>query len=614
VVVAAPLLLALAAALVIVPTCRRFALRLGFVAQPRADRWHTRPIALLGGVGMGVSLFLALVATGGVGEPPVLVIAAVVMFALGLADDIWSIKPATRLVIEIGVASLFLFYGYRLHWLTSITGDSVLTLVWIVGLTNAFNLLDNMDGLCGGVAVVAGAAFLVGVLPLAPDSAAVFPVRYLAALLGAVLGFLAFNVHPARIFMGDGGSLLIGVSFAGLPLLLGSTMGHGQSLVSVIAVPVLVLLIPILDTTFVTLSRMASGRPTSLGGRDHTSHRLVAIGLSERTAVMLLWLLAAAGGGIGIVLHRSETWGVLLALLFLIGMTIFATYLGGIRVYEESDREALERGGLTPIVVNFVYKRRVAEVLLDFLLVAASYYAAYRLKFDTAEFGSNFPLFLRSLPLVITVQLLAFFLAGVYQGLWHYFSTADAVAIAKGVLGGTAGSTLLIVYLYQFQRYSWTLFAIYAIVLFLAVVCSRASFNAIGEALQRRRHGGRRVVIYGAGGGGAMAVRELLSDPDHDIRIVGFIDDDPNRWRTRVRGYPVLGAYDTLASLVSAGNIDVVVLSMRSIDEARRVALEALCAAHDVLLTRLYVALEPSLTPARDWPGMRTSVRRLGRR
>jgi UDP-GlcNAc:undecaprenyl-phosphate/decaprenyl-phosphate GlcNAc-1-phosphate transferase len=612
--VVAPLLLALAAALAIVPTCRRLALRLGFVAQPRADRWHTRPIALLGGVGIGLALFLSLAATGGVGDTPVLVTAAVIMFALGLADDIWSIKPATRLVIEIGVASLFLFFGYRLHWLTSITADSVLTLVWIVGLTNAFNLLDNMDGLCGGVAVIAGFAFLAGVLPLTPDSAAVFPVRYLAALLGAVLGFLAFNVYPARLFMGDSGSLLIGVSFAGLPLMLGSTMGHGQSLVSVVAVPVIVLLIPILDTTFVTLSRLVSGRPTSLGGRDHTSHRLVAIGLSERAAVMLLWLLAAAGGGIGVVLHRSETWGVLLAVLFVIAMTIFATYLGGIRVYDHSDATTLERGGLTPIVVNFMYKRRIAEVLLDFLLVAASYYAAYRLKFDTAEFGANFPLFLRSLPIVITVQLAAFFLVGVYQGLWHYFSTADAVTMAKGVVGGTAGSTLVILYLYRFQQYSWTLFVIYAIVLFLAIVCSRASFNAIGEALQRRRQGGRRIVIYGAGGGGAMAVRELLSDPDHDVRIVGFIDDDPNKRRTRVRGYPVLGTGDALPSLITSADIDVVVLSMRSIDEARKAALEALCAQHDVLLTRLYVALEPSLTPARDWPGMHASVRRLGRR
>jgi UDP-GlcNAc:undecaprenyl-phosphate GlcNAc-1-phosphate transferase len=396
--------------------------------------------------------------------------------------------------------------------------------------------------------------------------------------------------------------------------MLGSTMGHGQSLVSVIAVPVLVLLIPILDTTFVTLSRLMSGRPTSVGGRDHTSHRLVAIGLSERAAVMLLWVLAAAGGGIGIVLHRSETWGVLLAAAFLIAMTIFATYLGGIRVYEHSDATTLERGGLTPIVVNFMYKRRIAEVLLDFLLVAASYYAAYRLKFDTAEFDANFPLFLRSLPIVIAVQLLALFLAGVYQGLWHYFSTADAITIARGVGGGTAGSTLLILYLYQFQQYSWTLFVIYAIVLFLAVAGSRASFNAIGEVLQRRRQGGRRVVIYGAGGGGAMAVRELLSDPDHDVRIVGFIDDDPNKRRRRVRGYPVLGDAEALSVLIASARIDVVVLSMRTIDEARETALEALCAEHDVLLARLYVALDPSLTPARDWPGMHASLRRLGRR
>src|SRR5262249_24120841 len=151
-----------------------------------------------------------------------------------------------------------------------------------------------------------------------------------------------------------------------------------------------------------------------------------AIGLSERSAVLLLWLLAAAGGAIGVAFRASVAWWSLVAAVFAVGMTLFAIYLGGIRVYEDSDAAALERGGLTPILVDFVYRRRVAEVLLDFVLVTVSYYAAYRLKFDFIEFAANFQYFMRSLPVVLAVQLAALFAAGVYKGVWRHFSSSDA--------------------------------------------------------------------------------------------------------------------------------------------------------------------------------------------
>jgi UDP-GlcNAc:undecaprenyl-phosphate GlcNAc-1-phosphate transferase len=401
--------------------------------------------------------------------------------------------------------------------------------------------------------------------------------------------------------MGDSGSLLIGMSLAGLSLTLGSANTGGQNVMSVIAVPMLVLLIPIFDTTLVTISRILSGRPTSMGGRDHSSHRLVAIGLSERSAVTLLWVLAAAGGAIGVAFPMSAAWWSIVAALFAVGMTMFAIYLGGIRVYETADAAALERGGLTPIVVDFVYRRRVAEVLLDFVLVTVSYYAAYRLKYDFIEFAANFTYFTRSLPVVVAVQLAAFFAVGVYQGFWRHFSASDAVTIVRGALAATIVSALIFVYMFQPDvtpgapppTYSSSVLIIYAIVVVLMVTGSRASFRVISDALQRRRHSGRRVVVYGAGDGGAMVVRELLSNPDHDVRITGFIDDDERKRRARVRGYPVLGPYETLAQLIAAKSVDVVVLSTRAIDSNRQSDLEALCAQHAIELARLVVGLEP---------------------
>ena len=155
---------------------------------------------------------------------------------------------------------MLLFFGYRLNWLHSITLDSLLTLVWIVGMTNAFNLLDNMDGLCAGIALIVGAALLIDLLPGAAGARRSPRSRYLALLLGATGGFLVYNVHPASIFMGDSGSLLLGFSFAALTLELRARRRAGRSdVLSIVAAPVLVLLIPIFDTTLVTVSRMALG-------------------------------------------------------------------------------------------------------------------------------------------------------------------------------------------------------------------------------------------------------------------------------------------------------------------------------------------------------------------
>ena len=198
-------------------------------------------------------------------------------------------------------------------------------------------------------------------------------------------------------------------------------------MLSIVAAPVLVLLIPIFDTTLVTMSRMVSGRPRRRAAAIIRRTGWSRSGCRSARRSTLLWLLAAAGGAIGVAFRYFS--GVVVARRRAVRRRhdVFAVYLGGIRVYETSDAAALERGGLTPIVVDFVYKRRVAEVLLDFVLVTVSYYAAYRLKFDFIEFAANFTYFTRSLPVVVAVQLVAFFVVGVYQGVWRHFSATDAV-------------------------------------------------------------------------------------------------------------------------------------------------------------------------------------------
>jgi UDP-GlcNAc:undecaprenyl-phosphate/decaprenyl-phosphate GlcNAc-1-phosphate transferase len=591
--IGAPFLFALGLSLGVIPLCRLIATRLGYVAKPREDRWHRRTVALFGGVGIAIVFLIGAAAFGVARELPVLTAAAALMFLLGLVDDVLSLKPATKLVAQIALASVLLFFDYRLNWMHSVTLDFFLTLFWIVGLTNAFNLIDNMDGLCAGVAMIVGTALLIDLLPGAAGTRASFEATYLALLVGATGGFLAFNFHPASIFMGDAGSLLLGFSFAAVSLSAGRE-GPGRSdILSIVAGPVLVLLIPILDTALVTASRLFSGRRASQGGRDHSSHRLVAIGLSEPKAVALLWALAAAGGVLGIGVGRfGERWSVLVIVMaFLIGMTLFAVYLAGIRVYDDAER--VRDRTLTPLVVDFMYKRRVAEVLLDFCLVAMCYYAAYRLRFeDPEDFMKNFPTFTKSLPVILGAQMVAFFVAGVYRGVWRHFGMLDSLVVARGVFLGAVTAQLIILYVYRFFAYSRTVFAIYGVLLLIAVTLSRASFRLVGEFMQRQRQGGRRLVIYGAGDGGGLAIREVLAH-DGDARIVGFIDDDPRKAGIRVMGYPVLGGHSALTVLINAASVDAVVISSRTLLPERLHNLEVLCAQNHMKLSRLRVGLEP---------------------
>lgn len=578
-----------AAGLALVPVCRLLAFRFGLVAQPKQDRWHKRPTPLLGGVAIALPPLIGSALLLGDASMRVALIGCAGMFLVGLADDVRQLKPSTKLVAEIAFASLLMFFGYRLDWVESNTLDALLTLVWLVGITNGLNLLDNMDGLCAGIAAIAALALLAGIYPVLGASASAL---WLAMVAGSTVAFLLFNFHPARIFMGDSGSLFLGLALATVALQLPHDGGAASSVLSVMAAPLLVLLVPIFDTTLVTLSRLSSGRRPSQGGRDHSSHRLVAIGLPERTAVFVLWALAGLGGAAGLALQDTrQDSSFVAAVLFVLAMIVFAAYLARVRVYEEQDSR-LHAGGFTLFVVDVMHKRRIFEVLLDVTLVAIAYYSAYRIRFEALEYSEFFPTFLSSLPLVLGVQMLAFFAVGVYRGMWKLFGLMDAVVLAKGVLIGTLVQVVLILYLYRFEHYSRGVFIIYAALLLLFIGGSRASFRLISEFVGRRRQG-RRLLVYGAGSGGALVTRELLTADDASYRMLGFIDDDPDKRRMRVQGYPVLGGFDSLVSLVSGGAVDSVIISTRLMDVDRLKELERLCGQHGVTLQRLHFRLEP---------------------
>ncbi len=580
-------MVSLAVSATLVPVCRAIALKKGFVAKPRKDRWNSRPTALFGGVAIAVTVLCVALVGDDFLQLALPLIGGFAILIVGVTDDVISLKPTTKLIAEIALAAMFVFFGERLHWSNVLGVDMLLTMLWIVLLTNAFNLLDNMDGLCAGIAIIAGAGLLVGLVGR-PD---VGPeMRYLAILLGATSGFLIYNAHPASIFMGDAGSLFLGLTLASLTLSVGGPAYDRSRILSIVIAPILVLLIPIFDTALVTVSRLLSGRPVSHGGRDHSSHRLVALGLSERRAVIILWALAATAGVIGFVVRRStavDAW--LLGAVFIIAMVLFAAYLAQVRVYEEPSR--VPPPGATLILFQLMYKRRIAEVLLDVSLVLISYYGAWRLRFEGPEWNAYAGSYLQSVPIALAIQMVALFVFGAYRGAWRYFGLMDGVAFAKAVGSATVGLIVTLVYLYRFEHYSRAVFVIYAALLMLFLCGSRASFRLIGE-YSRRRRPGMRLVIYGAGEAGSLVLRELLGHPVERFRMIGFIDDDPaSRW-LRLHGYPVLGGESTLLELIDEAKVDVVVIGSLHFDPDRRKRLEHACSLKSVRLLKFSFRLD----------------------
>jgi UDP-GlcNAc:undecaprenyl-phosphate GlcNAc-1-phosphate transferase len=231
------------------------------------------------------------------GELAVVLCLAMALCLMGLVDDLRGIGPGVRFMIEIAAAAVLFWQGIGVSISKSGPVDLALTIVWVVGITNALNLLDNMDGLSSGVAAIAAGSFFV-IAALEGQ----FLVALLAvALAGCALGFLRHNFQPARIYMGDAGSLFLGFMLA----YLGVALRFDDVTTDItVFVPILVLTVPILDTTLVVISRIANGRNPLSGGRDHISHRLLRLGLSVRSAVGLIYVAAGATGAIALLVVR----------------------------------------------------------------------------------------------------------------------------------------------------------------------------------------------------------------------------------------------------------------------------------------------------------------------
>ena len=322
-------LLAIVVSLIATDLARNAARHFDWLDHPNRRKVHTTPIPLLGGIAIYLAFLAAVLlanARSVLGEGLAVLVAASLLVATGAVDDQRGLGPRPKLLVQV-LATILLIIGgihvdlFGLAWL-----NYALTLLWVIGICNAMNLLDNMDGLAGGTAAIACAFFVV----LAVLQGQIWVSLVAAALLGSTLGFLRYNWNPATIFMGDAGSLLLGFLLAVVGLKLRFPYGNPEQ---AWMIPILVLALPICDTTLVTISRLRRGISIASGGRDHISHRLVRLGLSMRQAVAVLYLAAVLCGLAALVVALTPS--VLLA--YVLAGLLGVAALGAIVLLERVD-------------------------------------------------------------------------------------------------------------------------------------------------------------------------------------------------------------------------------------------------------------------------------------
>lgn len=306
----------------LIPFVNRVAFRFGFIDEPSARKVHTRPLPRLGGVAIYLASIGALVFLNRdyLSQLVSILLGASFVSFLGIWDDYRRLRPVIKLVGQIIAAAMLVVSGVKVQLFHGEGFNALLTIFWVVTITNALNLLDNMDGLSSGVAAVISAFFLL----LAVNSGQYLVGALSAALLGACLGFLYYNFNPATLFMGDSGSLFIGFMLAALGIKL---RFPANTYFVTWMVPVVLLGLPLFDTTLVIISRLRRGlNPFTTPGKDHVSHRLVARGATHREAVLMLYLVCCVLGVAAMFLTRAGIIEAYVILTIIVGAVVYALW------------------------------------------------------------------------------------------------------------------------------------------------------------------------------------------------------------------------------------------------------------------------------------------------
>ena len=617
----------LGTALLATPLAIRLAWRLGMVDHPDARRVHTRPTARGGGLAVVVAFHAACAAifllpwaqfSGQLSLQwwgNFLALSAGLTL-VGFLDDYLGLRAWVKLGGQVAVAASAWFLDFRVGSMFGLQPpdwvDLIVTTFWFVALMNAFNLIDGMDGVAAGLGSIASAA-LVGSFFLRG-----LPADCLVALalMGACLGFLHYNFHPARVFLGDTGSMFIGFALAAISL---STYTKGTTFTA-LAVPALVVGVPLFDTFLAVWRRTArkvlgraSRRPGGAAGtavfgadKDHLHHRLLAGGRSQKKVALMLYVAAIVLAAVGLlaqVFHNLA--GGIYLLAFVAAVFVIVRHVAHVELWDSAS--ALVHGLSRPLRREIVVP---AYILGDLAILIGGQFLAHLILHDTVGTVAFRQGIFEDMAFQVAIPFVALAVAGMYRRIWSRARIMDflylAASLCAGLAVGFAISSMFHSELTRLRLLETAIQGGFALTLMCGVrLFRRIAADVRGSVIARGLTAApelKRALIYGAGHSGLLflhAEGDAAPGTGEGYRVIGFLDDDTNIHGRLMHGYPVLGGRDTLSTLLPSTAADLVIVAARLEPESLRLLLAA-AGACKVRVLRWSRRLEDISQP---WPG-----------
>ncbi len=608
-----PVLISLA----ITPFVIRYAKQIGAIDLPNERKVHKGPIPRLGGVAIYISFFVSFALAiyldpkinnlNGLGHQNAIILVAslTLVLLLGIWDDIHPLTPGRKFLGQIIAASIVYFAGFRITAITHPLGPSLLsldwfayplTILWIVGITNAFNLIDGLDGLASGVAFIVSVTIFAIAL-IKEDSTTAMMALLLA---GSLLGFLRYNFKGAKIFLGDSGSLFIGFSLAILSM---QSSTKGSTAFSIL-VPVLALGLPIMDTVLSMIRRFIKSvlpqtqKPSSLMGKfstmfhpdkGHIHHQLVGMGFSHRKAVLVLYSVSCLFGVGAFAVTFANSFA---SSLIVIAIAI-ASFVG-VSQLRYREMAILRNGLFLPMYEWPIMQNRFFLSFLDLGFIVVSYLLALQLAFKGASPFASERLFFISLSLVAGTQMMVLYFSGIYQSMVRQLGLGDVLKLVKGV-AVTVAMTFLILVLVPAQKalVDATFVMLDFFILLTLVVGARGSFRILDYFSRKdNKSGCRRVLIYGADANGLLLLHRFLNDDALRFCPAGFLDDNPGLEGKRLDGYPIFGGHWKVERLVKTRGIEEIIIASDHVQPEVFNRLHRICRDLGIVLRRSQVQLE----------------------
>ncbi len=567
---------ALVMSLTLTPMCRRLVKRLGMIDKPEARRINKIPIPRGGGIAVvGTVLgtlwtwvFLAGHTISHSYDYAWLVtftLASLALATLGFVDDKWGVKARLKLFIQIGVATFLFLNDVRIGgilvtfpvWL-----DYLVTVFWIVGAINAFNLIDGLDGLASGLAVIASLG-MAGSIFFAGNSADVLPYLVLA---GACCGFLRYNFHPASVFLGDTGSMFIGLSIAVFPLLSG---GSRMGIIPALGVPLLAMGVPIFDTMLAIWRRSVRALLNRGSGvhecglmdpdKDHVHHRLLRQVLNQRKVALSLYLFSMILVSVGLVglLLRNRAPGFFM-IAFVVGSLIVVRHLIRVELWDTGRLLTLSRPALrNSIAVPFFIVFDIAAMFLAWC------FASYLLNLPITRFAV-----IRELPYQIVPLFIVLVIGRIYKRVWTRAQIRDFVFLAIVLsVGFLLGNGLRMVF--NDSRFELTRMLLQFNFVLAVMIGVRVAndimygvFSMVESVKLGTQENAVRVLAYGAGLNFRGYMRQLMANVGHNTCVVvGLIDDNKALHNCIVSGYIVYGGLEDVPDIVAKQRINRIVIA-----------------------------------------------------